>query len=228
MKIITAGTKAFSAIIKAQANICRDFGYEHIAYDLGDLGFGVPFEVDPNDLKPQYFGNSLPAATFKPKLLIANLYPGETVCWLDGDCIPQEPFEPPDDLRAPGGLGKWDAAVTLRPLAEIGQCGIRAMDFLNAGVVWIRRRRFLDLWLAKSIAFSSDQDGLNLVVSDNHSKEAWAGLMNRFMISPYGFLISVLDCSVWNNWHLPPAPGTKIIHFKTGIRESAKNYIRGK
>lgn len=220
--VVTAGTKEYRDIIQAQIRACRNFGYCHFAYDLGGLGFGNKYDVDPADLAPSFGSDSLPPATFKP-LLVADAFgaaePGETVCWLDGDCLPLQPFEPE----------YADAAVTLRPTKEIGQCGHRSMDFVNSGVVWIRNtthgREFAVEWSKASFMLNTDQDGLNQAVAPRFQAHQWIRCIGTEITSPCGARVQVLDGMNWNRWHLPPAKDTRILHFKRGIRGAAKNYL---
>lgn len=215
MIVVTAGTFDYRRIIEAQERKCAEYGYDHRVFDLGGLGIGKPFDVPPSDLEPQHWGHSLPAATFKVRLLIANFEEGKTICWIDGDCLPLLPFTPD---------GEWDAAVTLRPLREIGLSGHRSMDFLNAGVVWVRSAAFLNEWQSRAVRLNTDQDGLNEVVAAGYSKAQWRDAMGRTITSPDGFRVKILDASDWNRWNLPPKADTRILHFKRRLRDQARKY----
>lgn len=216
MIVVTAGTAEYRPIIEKQALQCRALGYEHRIYDLGGLGIGQPFEVREADLKPS-IGDSLPPATFKPRLLMRNFVPGQIVCWLDGDCLPLRSFEP---------FSVSDAAVTLRPAAEIEQSGVRSLDYLNSGVVWIRNLDFAAEWLRQSEMLNSDQDGLIDAVAPAFKKRQWINALGKTIITPLGFRVKVLDAMQWNCWHLPPKAETRILHFKRGIRGAAKQYCQ--
>lgn len=211
----------YSRIIGAQAMKCNEYGYKHIVFDLGGLGFGLPFAVDPMDFAPQVNGDSLPAATFKAALVeraFSHAAQEEVVCWLDADCIPLQRFNP---LLS---FDRLDAAVTLRPAPEIGLSNNPALDYLNSGVVWIRNtnrgKMFARAWRDLSREMNTDQGALNEVVAPRvQQAHTWNGLRGRVHDGTL-----VLDATVWNNWH-PPFTGARIAHFKRGIRGQAVNYL---
>lgn len=215
MLIVTAGTAEYQDIVKAQATACARLGHKHQIYDLGGLGMGEPLSVPESDLKPSFNGDSLPPATFKAKLIFDAFRPQACMCWMDADCIPLCDFLP---------AGSWDAAVTLRPAPEVGQCGISAMDYLNSGVVWIRNVDFARLWWEKSLECNTDQGGLNACVGPEFSPLDWKSSFGKSVWNPWGMQILILDAMEWNCWHLPPRPETRILHFKRGIRAAAKDY----
>jgi hypothetical protein len=186
----------------------------------------MPWAVEREDLEPTINGDSLPPATFKPALVLQAMGQaagGETVCWLDADCIPLKPFDPM------AGMDGIDAAVTLRPAPEVGLSNCAALDFLNSGVVWIRNsprgRAFLEAWDAQTEGQSTDQGGLNLAVG-TFTADDWKKLYGLTVVNVFsGARILILDAMEWNRWHLPPTPDTRILHFKRGIRGAAVNYL---
>jgi hypothetical protein len=215
----------YKRIIQEQGARCRRFGYPHMVFDLGGLGFGEKYAVDHSDFAPRVNGDSLPPATFKARLVaraMVEAAPDEMVCWMDADCLPLLPFMPwqPDS---------WDAAVTLRSLPEIGLSNNPALDFLNSGVVWIRRTSagvaFLFEWEERSRELNTDQGGLNKTVWTGEDVNDWKAMMGRSMICHENASVLVLDAMEWNCWHLPPHPETRILHFKRGIRAAAVNYL---
>lgn len=219
MKVITAGTKEFAEIILAQQSRCLKFGYDHIAYDLGDLGFGIPWNAPRGDLDPLMKEiNSIPPTKFKVDLLLENYGPGDTVCWIDGDCLPVRDFLP---------AGEWDAAVTLRREDEIGKSGIHATDYLNAGVCFFRDRTLLLNWKDECRFTINDQDALNIIVGENYSREDWIeALAKEDIINSQGFRIKILKCEIFNSWYFVMNGTPKIIHFKRGFRHLASEYIK--
>ena len=224
MIVVTAGTHDYRAIIEAQARKCREFGYYRLVYDLGGLELGERFETRPGDLTPQLHGDTLPAATFKAALVSRAMQSagnGELVCWLDGDCLPLLDFQPE--------IGSADIAVTLRPQPEIGQSGIPALDYLNSGVVWIRNsvhgRAFLESWGKLSLSMNTDQGALNQCIGLPHKTPVWAEAMYSAVSVPSGGRAMILDAAEWNCWSLPPRKGVRILHFKKGIRNAARNYL---
>ena len=227
--VVTAGTAEYKPIIEAQARKCREFGYEHRIYDLGGLGIGIPYQVPASDLKPTVNGDSLPPATFKAALVMEALQaaqPGETICWLDADCIPVKTFHPLSMVDE----NPADAAVTLRQASEIGLSNNPALDYLNSGVVWIRNtmkgRELCRLWSHMSKAFGTDQGALNYCVDVAPDSFDWNSIRGHVA---NGICTSsrvlILDAMEWNCWHFPPPPEARILHFKGGIRYLAKDYV---
>lgn len=211
----------YGRIIGAQAMKCNEYGYKQLVFDLGGLGFGEPFSVEPSEFAPQINGDSLPAATFKAALVERGFTiakPDEVVCWLDADCLPLQRFNPLVSFD-------WlDAAVTLRPAPEIGLSNNPVLDYLNSGVVWIRNsvrgHMFARAWRDLSVSMNTDQGALNEVVAPRvHQAHTWNGLRGRVHDGTL-----VLDAVEWNNWW-PPFTGARIAHFKRGIRAQAVNYL---
>ena len=226
--VVTAGTAEYKPIIETQARKCREFGYEHRIYDLGGLGIGIPYQVPASDLKPTVNGDSLPPATFKAALVMEALqaaYPGETVCWLDADCIPVQKFQP----LSMADKNPADAAVTLRPAPEIGLSNNPALDYLNSGVVWIRNtmkgRDFCQHWGVLSRAFHTDQGALNQATGWHRGGTEWNTARGTIVVGYAGARVLILDAMEWNCWHFPPPPEARILHFKGGIRYLAKDYV---
>lgn len=227
MIVVTAGTLEYLPIIEAQARKCREFGYEHRVYDLGGLGIGIRHEVSPSDFVPRVNGDSLPPATFKAALMARVMLEAdqnELVCWLDADCLPLREFSPP------GIMGGFDVAVTLRSAGEIGLSNNPALDYLNSGVVMIRNtrggRRFCTAWHLGSVEENTDQGALNNCVAPKWTPLLWIKVNpGEVVIAPCGAAVLILGAMEWNCWHLPPKPDTRILHFKRGIRNAAKDYI---
>ena len=71
-----ADCAVYRSIIEAQARKCKEFGYRHRIYNLGNLGIGEFRAVPDFDFKLQVNGDSLPAATFKAALVAENLADG--------------------------------------------------------------------------------------------------------------------------------------------------------
>ena len=227
MIVITAGTTEYRAIIESQARKCAALGYSHRIFDLGGLGIGRPHSVEIEDLQPTHNGDSLPPATFKAGLLldalVSEVSHGGLAMWMDADCVPLRSIIPYT------AVGKYDAAVTLRPKSEIGKCGIKSMDFLNSGVVWIRNtpqgRTFAKRWSELSTHFATDQGALNELVAPEFGAKEWLQSVDGIVTTDEGAKVLVLNSMEWNCWHLPPGPMTRILHFKRGIRGSAVNYL---
>ena len=220
MIVLTAGTEEYRRIIDEQERRCLACGYRHEVYDLGGLGRGVSFSAPAGDLESRFAGG-MPRTTFKTTLIAQTLaIANETVCWLDGDCLPLLPFDPQP--------GNWDVAVTLRPESEVGASGIDATDWLNAGVLFVKPSlagsEFMRCWTERCASASSDQDALNQVVGPHFDKAGWNTARNS-IIRCAGFGVLILSCPEWNCWHFPAPEGTRILHFKRGIRGMASPYL---
>jgi hypothetical protein len=226
--VVTAGTSEYRDIILAQRRACDKMGYAHYRYDLGGLGFGIPYAVELEDLKPTVNGDSLPPATFKAALVAECLRlaePNELVCWMDADCLPVK------DFNIPSSFGGFDVAVTLRPEPEIGLSNNPALDYLNSGVVWIRNTpkglETCELWHDLSLILRTDQGALNLVTGSGWGKSDWKNSVGATWDAPNGSRFLVLPCMEWNSWHFGSlSKYVRILHFKAGVRHLAKDYIR--
>ena len=216
MIVITAATGDMKDLVIGQAKRVYSFEYDHRIFDFGGLGFGIPYRVDPLDIAPVP-GIHAPRCLFKIDLLLSCFEENNTLCWLDADCLPLKEFEID---------GAFDAAVTLRPSSEIGKSGMFNHDYINAGVIWIRSRKFLDHWRQRSVIHQNDQGGLNDLIGEGMSVEEWRKSMNSTIITKHdGFKVRILNAMKWNCWHIPPVEDTRIMHFKKGIRRAASNYL---
>src|SRR5580700_2626263 len=203
----------YRQIIEAQMKRSTDLGYRCRVYDLGGLGTGSPHQVPASDFDLQVNGDSLPAATFKAALVAHTLEfqatDNELVCWLDADCLPLKDFNP-DSLSDVGG---FDAAVTLRPAAEIGLSNNPALDYLNSGVVWIRNtpagRAFCEYWGKQSVRMKTDQGALNQAVMPFPASCDWESWRGRVAVGVRQARVLILDATEWNSWH-PPFTGARI------------------
>jgi len=214
MLIVTGGTAEYRPYIERQATFCKTQGYTHEIHDLGGLGMGRKTFVDPAEFAAT-LGGGLPAARFKPKLMLDQwVQSGDLVAWLDGDCVPVLPIEPPGD---------WDAAVTLRSDTELGASGIPATDWLNSGVVFVRWTRpgfdFLDDWLDACSRTTGDQTALNDVVGKGWDRFQWAAARGVIVEYP-GYRIQILSSPEWNCWQFPAPPEARILHYKRGLRRA--------
>jgi hypothetical protein len=214
--VVTAGTSGFRKIILRQTRMCKRFGYDHRVYDFGGLGVGEPYTVDPEKLKRTESRQEGFSADFKAELMIKNFRQGETICWLDGDCIPLLPFEP---------LGKWDAAVTMRSHDEVGRGHRPRTMFLNSGVVFARNIEFARRWRKKTIAKDNCQIALNKICLPELTVKYCRKAIGKTIESSIGLKVKILDAMEWNCWHIPPPKHARILHFKEDLRHLAKDYL---
>lgn len=220
LKIVTAGTAEYRDMMLENKRRAESYSYTVITYDLGGLGYGIPCEPKPDD-----FSWPVPRATFKPGMLLQN-WDGEwdVLSWMDGDTILIQPVCGVEAMS-------FDVAPTVRPHAEIGATGRRDTDFLNSGVVFFRKSAmalsFLNDWQEAISSGLGDQEALNVTTL---GQDATAGhwlqaamdcsTLHRSIKGQKGRSIRLLSSFEWNNWHMDdPAPNTRILHFKRGLRQ---------
>ncbi len=221
MIVVTAGTAEYRSIIEEQSRRCAQLGYGHKVYDLGGLASGKYFAPDESDF---VLGVGVKPVTFKPRVLLDFLESygplmGETLCWLDADCLPMRGFVPPP--------GSWNVAVTMRSAREIGASGIFATDFLNSGAAWVRNPEFLYSWKKACDKYGSDQSAMNHLVLPKFEPDYCRSLFGKIIESPCGMNSLILDAGEWNNWNwmLPIPAETRILHFKGKAIGSAQKFI---
>lgn len=204
MLIIQAGTPDFNRMMDETKARCEAWGYRYVRFPL----------TKDADLEGE-----MPPCTFKPSVIargLAETGPGDLGLWLDADAIPIQPL---DELT----YGLFDVAVTLREPNEIGRTN-PITNYLNAGVVGIRRNAFGDAFLSRwqqvTSTCGNDQLALNQLVGGDWTDHCWRQAYDRSFPTAVGALVHVLPALRWNCWHFPPPveAGVKILHFKSGFR----------
>lgn len=187
---------------------CEKFGYRYASHRL-----------DPSsDLT-----GSIPACTFKPGLLLAELSAtslGEIAAWIDADAVVIRPLR---ELE----VKAFDIAVTLREPEAIGATQ-PATNYLNSGVVFARytpaAAHFLDAWVDESVKVGGDQAALNELVGSGWTDDQWRASYHTTITGACNAQVLILPALQWNYWHFyagAPGPDVKIVHFKHGFRAAA-------
>ncbi|HVM61071.1 MAG TPA: hypothetical protein VMV72_09405 [Verrucomicrobiae bacterium] len=186
--LVTAGDWRFQAFVEQSVMAAQKFGYDISAYDLGRLGFGIPFAVEHATFQQfGYYGDALPGADdknpfrwrtralFKPALvrhaMAAN--PGRYVVWMDGDAMLNAPI---DEIAS----NDYDVGVTVRRITETwrypnaaNRAFAHAAKFrageLHAGVMFFApteaARSFVEKWARLTDQMGNDQLALNKLVN---------------------------------------------------------------
>ena len=191
--LVTAGDWRYKTFIEQSVTAARKFGYEISVYDLGRLGFGIPFTIaDANFKRFGYYGDAMPGtddknplrwrtrALFKPALvrhaITAN--PGRFVVWMDGDAMLNAPI---DEIAT----DDYDVGVTVRRITETwrypnaaNHAFVHAAKFqvgeLHAGVMFFAPTpaagTFIEEWARLTDKLGNDQLALNKLTNPNDER----------------------------------------------------------
>ena len=231
MKIITAADANYKEMVQGAVAMNKRVGYETIVYDIGGLGFGIPFDIS-EDLqmiastkRELYTGTNVQKGSFKPKIILDAMLrnPHEQwMVWIDSDafCIQQIHW-----------LTYWrcfDIAVTMRRRGEHADTKFPMWDqYINSGVVFLHNTAYMRDFVRKWIALVphtealSDQEALNIMCDAPKLKE-----YNK-MYTINGTKILNLSTNEYNFYYFPekPQPYTKVLHFK-GVKEETIKHFR--
>ncbi|HVM61072.1 MAG TPA: hypothetical protein VMV72_09410 [Verrucomicrobiae bacterium] len=241
--IITAGDWRFATLLEHSISAARKFGYDVQAYDLGNLGFGVPFTVDDEHFRKHgYYGNALPGedlnnpnrwrtrARFKPAVvrhaLLTN--PGRLIVWLDGDALLHAPI---DEIAT----DDYDVGIPVRKITETWRYPNTAnhafqnatkfkVGEINAGVLFFwstaPTAAFVERWSAMTDQIGNDQFALNKLVNPNDDRLTGPASKRFVPFTPK--LLKVAGARVktfpyeynWRRWPRQPREGeAKVLHF---------------
>lgn len=198
--VITAADANFKDMVDIAARSSKDVGYETLVYDLGGLGYGIPFEGRVSDS----IGAKIPS---KPSMILDALHRvdmNDIIVWIDADAIMWDRL---DEIAEE----VWDFGVTLRkPKAN------ERDDIINAGVVFVRKTenslRFMDKWIANCSTGVSDQKELNALFEFKNADY----LRKR---KAQGMVVKTFPCVVYNNFYFKqPQTDAKITHYKSKLR----------
>ena len=133
--VITAADSNFKEFVEKCADSSKQLNYKTLIYDLGGLGYGIPFKAR---VSPKV-GAKIPS---KPSIIqdaLGKVEKGDIVAWLDADTILWERF---DEIA----YGNYDIGVTVRQPKQT-ENGLP----INAGVVFVRKTRnakqFVKQWI---------------------------------------------------------------------------------
>jgi hypothetical protein len=198
--VLIAGDHRFRPYVANAQRTTEALGYDTMIFDLGDLGFGTPFQGRVSDVP-------LHTIPCKPRLIQQALHhvaSNDYVIWLDADAIMQQ--------RVDEICQDYDLGVTMRDkFSKDPRVGA-----INAGIVFVRNtpqaRDFLDVWAARADELDGDQSALNglLSLEKTHRDQ---------LISRHGIRIQVFPCAVYNNFSFKDDMAqAKIIHYKSKHR----------
>lgn len=214
------------AVMKAEA-----LGYNVICYDLGGLGFGVPFEVPPDTLVHKK--GVLPKTLYKMDIMTHALREHDKVLFVDTDAFIERPIDEAFE-------DEFDIGVTFRPnndglkliAAHPRRMRSRMIGYINAGVIFAKQTpaafKFIEAWKKEAYLIDCDQGGLNEVIVP-HTKwdlekeeeppmyvdTPWAKV-RVFSMEEYNYTVSRLETTSPKAFPPKPLPGVnpKILHWK--------------
>lgn len=169
--------------------------YDPTVYDLGGLGFGVPFRGATTSEKPLH---KFPQ---KPRVILDKLKTidsGHCLAWIDADCIMIDQIH---DIQK----YEFDIAVTFRK------------NHMNTGVVFVRHTpeaiRFLEEWIKVADEVGGDQNGINRILK--LTRGSCVGMEYNY----FGAKVRPLDARIWNNFFFKKSQeGAKVLHYKSKFR----------
>ena len=198
--VITAADSNFKEFVEKCADSSKQLNYKTLIYDLGGLGYGIPFKAR---VSPKV-GAKIPS---KPSIIqdaLGKVEKGDIVAWLDADTILWERF---DEIA----YGNYDIGVTVRQPKQT-ENGLP----INAGVVFVRKTRnakqFVKQWIELCETGVSDQVELNKLaqVSSNDANST---------VQRGNIKIKAFECNIYNNFYFKKTQlHAKIIHYKSKHR----------
>jgi len=214
MTIITAGDKKFKKFIGAAQKQCEKFGYPMLIYDLGGLGFGIPFDATFENVT----GTNVIKNKWKPSLILDAFYraSGEMV-WMDADAILWNTIDIDWD---------FDIGVTLRRQGEIDNTPTPELTGgLNSGVVFINKTSealdFLQEWEQRN--GKTDQQALNSMVEEVTGFTKYNTIFKR-----KGVKIKIFTTDRYNCYYFDQSLNStdnRILHFKKDVRDIAPYFL---
>lgn len=194
--IVTGGDKRFLPFVQNLSRWCHRLQYPLKIYDLGDLGFGEPFQVtDPTFVEKGYYRIMNPKsgwcsrAIHKPALLESAIQFDSTIIYLDADAFPVTRIDEIESYN-------FDIGVTVRhEKTNLGR--------VNAGVLFLKNTEntkvFLRQWRELTKEIGNDQVALNQILQDTTAT------------------VMEFPTKIYNYYYFPekPTPDVKIYHFKS-------------
>jgi len=212
--IITAGDCDYREIIARKKRAATRLLYGFEAYDLGGLGEGTPYEVNPLDIADSC-PSGYPPCVFKPEIIrdaIRKGKDGDNFAWLDGDTVLRMPLD--EVFRQ-----NFHVGVCLK---HGPQPSNKRGKFINAGVIFFRKNKvtmeFLDAWCRLSKEVENDQFALRLLTKAGRNFKNVGKVVNVG-----GLDVFFLPCRLWNDYNCTEQG--RIWHFKDGgLEEYRKSF----
>lgn len=224
MLILTGGShhKPYDRTIKLCQKKCEEYGYKFKVYDLGGLGFGIPYS-DPR-LAARNF---ITRCAMKPNLIRETLKETNEslLVWIDGDATLIRPI---DELEKDDS---FDVGVTVRPRQNP-----RKTNYINAGVMFFKNnskaKTFLDAWIdafppvpildsknKREVQYHNDQNVIEEeLLLPNIEGHLYDQIQSIHEV--HGARVKLFSCVQYNNFMCtgknanPPGSDVKILHFK--------------
>jgi hypothetical protein len=200
IKIVIAGDKNFAPYVRKGKETSEKLGYEVLVYDLGELGYGKPFQGRVSDI----VNAKIPC---KPHIILdalGSIKENQYLVWLDADALILDRI---DEIML-----DYDIGVTVRqPKAKENMLPI------NAGIVFVKKTeralQFVKKWIELSDNHISDQPPLNEL-----AKVVCADIGSTVIRDDVK--IKVFPCATYNNFYFAKKdkPGIKIKHYKSKLR----------
>src|SRR6056300_617418 len=197
---VIAGDSNFRKYVDKAVQFSRNVGYDPVVYDLGGLGYGIPFK---GRVSPQV-GAKIPS---KPGMIMETLKKveeGDYVVWIDADALIEDRI---DEI-----MFNYDIGVTVRqPKQKENSLPI------NAGIVFVKKTpaaiKFVEEWIKLCETGVSDQQELNKLCQVT-TKDT------NTTVVRHNTSIHVFECRVYNNFYFAKkaAPQAKIKHYKSKLR----------
>ncbi len=206
MILVTAANKKFAPFVKKSIDQAEKLGYTYRIYDLGDLGFGIPFPIQDSHFKTHGYYSTIhktwkTKALHKPDIIMDALSLGEFVVYLDADAVVIDEI---DEV-----IGNYDVGVTIRRSGELENEPLPAhktiMGQINAGVIFFNptenTKKFVKEWKILTEKVKNDQLALNQINKSN-------------------IKLQKFPAEIYNFYYFPENPDkAKILHYKNNLWE---------
>lgn len=233
--IVTAATHEVQELLDISTTRNRALGHKVIVYGLDDevKGADIRFEVAPEFKKqlhpPHVFEEyQVGKSPWKPQVIAdAMVLFNRPFVWMDADAFAVKRF---DEVWE----NEFDIAVTLKRQCErTATAHPNIYGYLNAGVIFVcptpEAFHLCSMWHAYTCAkrvteSQSDQEALNRLLIEGSSMES----------DSYNTTVQLPACKIrilrtddynWSYFNEPLPETTKILHFKTDVRERMKEYL---
>lgn len=195
---VIAGDLNYKKYVETGLKYIKNLNYPVLCYDLGGLGYGIPFSGRFSDVE----NSKIPCKPHIIKDALTRIIDEDYLVWLDADAII---FDSIDEIKE-----DYDIGVTVRlPKA------IENSMPVNAGIVFLKKTQgaitFVDKWISLSDKDISDQPPLNKLASVVCADRGTTVIRD-------GVKIKVFPCEIYNNFYKKGNHKFKIKHYKSKIR----------
>lgn len=195
---VIAGDANFKKFVEQGVKWNTRLGYHTLVYDLGNLGFGEPFQGKVSDIA----GAKIPS---KPAIIydaIQKIPDNDFLVWQDADALVYSRI---DEIES-----SYDVGVTVRAPKDLEN----SLP-INAGIIFFRKTqltiKFIERWKQLCENSVSDQPPLNQLCGVTTKDRGNTVIRDSVKIK-------VFTCEVYNNFYKKKLEQAKIRHFKTKRR----------